>query len=145
MEEAGFLNTYSRSGILIPYGFSRVPIIARRVLPVICAHNLYTNRVFFVRRFVQGKLGLDWRRWLTEHLCGLYFGNRAFYALKIGYISSGKTATGAGNEDGTGGGGNCGGAACTAEEEEEEQGGGIDNPVSVVRDCLVLFGLIFVS
>ncbi|CAN0249526.1 unnamed protein product, partial [Hapterophycus canaliculatus] len=40
--------------------------------------------LFALSRFVQGKLGLDWRRWLTEHLCGLYFGNRAFYALKIG-------------------------------------------------------------
>ncbi|CAN0152237.1 unnamed protein product, partial [Scytosiphon promiscuus] len=42
--------------------------------------------LFALSRFVQGKLGLDWRRWLTEHLCGLYFRNRAFYALKIGYL-----------------------------------------------------------
>lgn len=92
-----------------------------------------------MRRFVQGKLGLDWRRWLTEHLCGLYFANRAFYALKIGYISSNKTTTTSstkeGNEDG--GGEECtgGGAACTAEGEEEQRGG-IDNPVSVVSDRL---------
>lgn len=86
----------------------------------------------FVCRFVQGKLGLNWRRWLTEHLCGLYFSNRAFYALKIGYISFSKSSTGEANEGGGGERGAGGGGACTV--EEEEQRGGIDNPVSVVSE-----------
>lgn len=77
--------------------------------------------LFALSKFVQGKLGLDWRRWLTGHLCGLYFSNRAFYALKIGdiYSAGGKDRDGlevAGKEKGKG----------------EEQRGGIDNPVSAV-------------
>lgn len=78
--------------------------------------------LFALSKFVQGTLGLDWRRWLTNHLCGLYFGNRAFYALKIGYLS-------AADKDGSvnNGPGKCKG---------EEQGGGIDNPVSAVSAIL---------
>lgn len=87
-------------------------------------------------RFVQGKLGLDWRRWLTEHLCGLYFQNRSFYALKIGYLSSSKTAASSPGikgkqQEGSGGDGN-GAASSFGAREEEQQQGGIDNPVSAV-------------
>lgn len=82
--------------------------------------------LFAFSKFVQGNLGLNWRRWLTQHLCGLYFGNRAFYALKIGYLSA------AGKESGVAdGSGKCKG---------EEQGGGIDNPVSAVSGILSFFG-----
>lgn len=90
--------------------------------------------LFALSRFVQGKLGLDWRRWLTEHLCGLYFGNRAFYALKIGYLSPSSKTTPRGGEEsrGAGAGGGDGAACEVEEEEEEEQRGGIDNPVSAV-------------
>ena len=91
--------------------------------------------LFALSRFVQGKLGLDWRRWLTEHLCGLYFGNRAFYALKIGYLSSSKTTTGSRDESrgaGVGVGAGTGTGDDAACKEEEEQRGGIDNPVSAV-------------
>lgn len=87
-------------------------------------------------RFVQGKLGLDWRRWLTEHLCGLYFQNRSFYALKIGYLSSSKTTasspgTKGQQQDGAEGDGSAA-AICVGAREEEQQRGGIDNPVSAV-------------
>lgn len=75
--------------------------------------------LFAFSRFVQGKLGLDWRRWLTEHMCGLYFDNRAFYALKIGDLS-GMDDSRASDADGLG------------RVKGEEQGGGIDNPVSAV-------------
>eukprot|EP00903_Cladosiphon_okamuranus_P008953 g8567.t2 len=85
--------------------------------------------LFALSRFVQGKLGLDWRRWLTEHLCGLYFGNRAFYALKIGYLSPSSTTTTT-DGDGSRAAGAGDDAACKG--EEEEQRGGIDNPVSAV-------------
>lgn len=75
--------------------------------------------LFALSKFVQGKLGLDWRRWLTEHLCGLYFSNRAFYSLKIGDLSS---------DEGEDEGSASGGRSCKG----EEQRGGIDNPVSAV-------------
>lgn len=81
--------------------------------------------LFALSKFVQGKLGLDWRRWLTQHLCGLYFTNRAFYALKIGYLSAGK----GGGEGSVHAAGDCKG---------EEQGGGIDNPVSAVSAAFLL-------
>lgn len=80
---------------------------------------LAASPLFALSKFVQGKLGLDWRRWLTEHLCGLYFSNRAFYSLKIGDLSAGDEQ----DEDGASGGRDCNG---------EEQRGGIDNPVSAV-------------
>lgn len=85
--------------------------------------------LFALSRFVQGKLGLDWRRWLTEHLCGLYFGNRAFYALKIGYLSPSKTTTTTDGEESRAAGA---GDDAARQGEEEEQRGGIDNPVSAV-------------
>ena len=31
--------------------------------------------------YVQSKLGLDWRRWLTDHFLKRYFNNRAFYHI----------------------------------------------------------------
>lgn len=108
------------------------------MLPLPAYHHL--------RRFVQGKLGLDWRRWLTEHLCGLYFSNRAFYALKIGYLPSNKASAGAsagsaskGKDVQQDGGGNDGDAACCPEEEEQQRGG-IDNPVSAVSHRLAIVG-----
>lgn len=82
--------------------------------------------LFAFSKFVQGNLGLSWRRWLTQHMCGLYFGNRAFYALKIGYLSVTVKESGA-----VGGSGKCNG---------EEQGGGIDNPVSAVSGVLSCSG-----
>lgn len=82
--------------------------------------------LFAFSRFVQGKLGLDWRRWLTEHMCGLYFDNRAFYALKIGDLS-GMYDSRESNADGVG----------LERVKGEEQGGGIDNPVSAVSTSSV--------
>ena len=79
--------------------------------------------LFALSKFVQGKLGLDWRRWLTEHLCSLYFSNRAFYSLKIGDLSADDEQ----DEDDAGG---------ARSSNEEEQRGGIDNPVSVVREIV---------
>lgn len=35
--------------------------------------------------YLQRKLGLYWRRWLTYHFLGNYFGNRAFYNLSHAY------------------------------------------------------------
>ncbi|CAM9222604.1 unnamed protein product [Ectocarpus fasciculatus] len=93
--------------------------------------------LFALSRFVQGKLGLDWRRWLTEHLCALYFQNRSFYALKIGYLSASKTAAsspgikGQQQQDDSGGDGNAAANSLGAREEEQQRGG-IDNPVSAV-------------
>lgn len=86
--------------------------------------------LFALSRFVQGKLGLDWRRWLSEHLCQLYFSNRAFYALKIGYLPSEEHAHGEGGGEGWGGAGE---DSTPKKGQEEEQGGSIDNPVSPVR------------
>lgn len=76
--------------------------------------------LFALSKFVQGKLGLDWRRWLTEHMCGLYFSNRSFYLLKIGYLSGS-------SKDNK-----------IEKSRGEEQGGGIDNPVSVVSTDTML-------
>ncbi len=88
--------------------------------------------LFALSRFVQGKLGLDWRRWLSEHLCQLYFSNRAFYALKIGYLpSAGKNWEAEGGGEGGGGAGKDS-APKKEEGGEEDQGGSIDNPVSPV-------------
>ncbi|CAN0130773.1 unnamed protein product [Ectocarpus sp. 6 AP-2014] len=92
--------------------------------------------LFALSKFVQGKLGLDWRRWLTEHLCGLYFQNRSFYALKIGYLSSSKTVASTPGikgqqQDGAEGDGNAAANSFGAREEEQQRGG-IDNPVSAV-------------
>lgn len=34
--------------------------------------------------YVRDRLGIQWRRWLTGHFLGLYFGNRAYYELNAG-------------------------------------------------------------
>lgn len=36
-----------------------------------------------VSKFVQGKLALDWRHWLTDDMLSSYFSDRAFYNFKI--------------------------------------------------------------
>ena len=87
---------------------------------------LAAGPLFAFSRFVQGKLGLDWRRWLTQHICGLYFGNRAFYALKIGDLSGVEVVS----KDDAGGL-----EKRRGKTTGEEQGGGIDNPVSAVSNA----------
>ncbi|CAM9945416.1 unnamed protein product, partial [Discosporangium mesarthrocarpum] len=43
---------------------------------------LFAAPLFALSQYVQGKLGLDWRSWLTTRLCNMYFSNRSFYTLK---------------------------------------------------------------
>lgn len=91
--------------------------------------------LFAASKFVQGKLSLDWRRWLTEHLCGMYFGNRAFYSLKMAptcNFSAASVPRGASKDLRDGEGGGFEGKGEKRGKIGEEQGGGIDNPISAV-------------
>ncbi|CAM9902342.1 unnamed protein product, partial [Choristocarpus tenellus] len=78
--------------------------------------------LFALSDFVQGKLRLDWRCWLTDRLCGLYFSNRSFYTLKTGVHGAGTVTTvkTVGTVMGQGA------------TSRENQGGDIDNPISTV-------------
>eukprot|EP00611_Tribonema_gayanum_P025363 TRINITY_DN5754_c0_g1_i1.p1 TRINITY_DN5754_c0_g1~~TRINITY_DN5754_c0_g1_i1.p1 ORF type:complete len:720 (-),score=259.51 TRINITY_DN5754_c0_g1_i1:292-2451(-) len=72
--------------------------------------------VFALGSYLQGKLSLCWREWLTVHLCEQYFANRAFFALKT-YAR----VPGANGEDGG-----------RAWESGEDQGGGLDQPAGAI-------------
>lgn len=94
--------------------------------------------IFAVSKFVQGKLGLDWRRWLTEHVCGLYFGNRAYYSLKNGLHKLPSSAGGSGDtkDERAEHDGDVAVGPTRGSRREEKQGGGIDNPISAVSAVL---------
>lgn len=94
----------------------------RRYLALLVA----ASPLFAFSKFVQGKLALDWRRWLTDHLLSSYFSNRAYFALKMGvHFEPGNKA--GNSKDPLEAKGGCQG---------EEQGGCIDNPVSMVSTTL---------
>lgn len=80
--------------------------------------------LFALSKFVQGKLALDWRHWLTNHMLSSYFSDRAYYKLKMGAHVGAASAASTSSDA----------LKAGSSLEEREKRGCIDSTASVVRD-----------
>ncbi|GAB4815129.1 hypothetical protein N2152v2_002175 [Parachlorella kessleri] len=73
-------------------------------------------------QYVEGRVVIEWRRWLAERLLAAYFADHAYYRLKLGGLGAG------GGGAGTGGAGTAGSLGAGAD------GGVLDNPDQRICD-----------
>ncbi len=79
--------------------------------------------LFAASQYVEGRVIIEWRRWLAEQLLGAYFSDHAYYRLKLGAFGGAGAGRPSGGEGQLGGGGG----------ESGGGGGVLDNPDQVGR------------